>query len=108
MKSQEMETSIDIFKLCPIGQYPKQGWSGSTVPVLENRIKEYEEMISKLEGVDYIEHRIYCKKGGNKINNIQRVCLWLLITKIDFVYWINIIRHIIRLKIIQKTKKKLG
>lgn len=54
--------SIDIFKLCPIGQYPKKGWSGSTVPVLENRIKEYEEMISKLEGVDYIEHRIYCEK----------------------------------------------
>ena len=46
----------------PIGQYPKQGWSGSTVPVLENIITEYEEMISKLEGVDYIEHRIYCKK----------------------------------------------
>ena len=58
----KINTSIDIFKLCPIGQYPKQGWSGSTVPVLENRIKEYEEMISKLEGVDYIEHRIYCKK----------------------------------------------
>lgn len=58
----KINKSIDIFKLCPIGQYPKQGWSGSTVPVLENRIKEYEEMISKLEGVDYIEHRIYCKK----------------------------------------------
>lgn len=58
----KMNKSIEVFKICPIGIYPKHGWSGSTVPVLENKLKEFEEIAPKLQGVDYIEHRIYCNE----------------------------------------------
>lgn len=58
----KINKSIEVFKICPIGIYPKHGWSGSTVPVLGNKLKEFEEISSKLQGVDYIEHRIYCNE----------------------------------------------
>lgn len=62
--------SIEMFKKCPIGQYPKHGWSGSTVPVLENRLKEFEEISDKLNGVDYIEHRVLCADCIERLREI--------------------------------------
>ena len=69
-----LNNSIELFKNCPIAPYPNWGWSGSEVPILENRIKECEELINILKGADFIEHRAYCEEYINSLRtNIKKV-----------------------------------
>lgn len=75
-----IDNSIDIFKKCPIAPLPHI-MSGSEVPYIENRIKEYEEISSELNGLSFINHRVFC---NNCISELQKYKQQVL--KREFVY----------------------
>ena len=47
-------------------------WSGSLVPIIEQRIKSLENIKSKLRGAKYIEHRNYLDSLINKKKEEKR------------------------------------
>lgn len=51
---------VEMFK--SLSPFPDtKSWSGSMVPYIENEIKFLNELISKINGIDYIEHKAYLK-----------------------------------------------
>lgn len=56
---------IEIFKKIPLEQ-SSYSWSGSLLPIIEQRIKSLESIKSKLTGTKYIQHRNYLDSLINK------------------------------------------
>ena len=51
-------SSFDLFKNCPF--FPSSySWSGSEIPILEEKIKFLEDIKRELRGGNFIEHRAY-------------------------------------------------
>ncbi len=75
-----IDNSIDIFKKCPIAPLPHV-MSDSEVPYIENRIKEYEEILPELKGIDFIQHRVFCNERISELQNYKQQVL-----KREFVY----------------------
>lgn len=66
-----INNSIDIFKKCPIAPLPHI-MSGSEVPYIENRIKEYDEILLELKGIDFIQHRVFCKECIDELEKYKQ------------------------------------
>ena len=49
---------IEIFKKIPL-EKSSYSWSGSLLPIIEQRVKSLENIKSKLTGSKYIKHRDY-------------------------------------------------
>jgi len=55
--------------------------SGSEVPYIENRIKEYDEILLELKGIDFIQHRVFCNDYISELQKYKQKVL-----KREFVY----------------------
>lgn len=52
---------IEVFKIISLFPF-SSSWSGSEVPLIENKIVFLDELISEIKGFEYIEHRAYLKE----------------------------------------------
>lgn len=75
-----INNSIDIFKKCPIAPLPHI-MSGSEVPYIENRIKEYDEILLELKGIDFIQHRVICNDYISELQKYKQKVL-----KREYIY----------------------
>ncbi len=53
---------IEIFKMFPIYEN-SISWSGSEVPLIEEKIDFLRDLMNSIDGIDFIEHRAYLKKN---------------------------------------------
>lgn len=53
---------VEIFKKIPL--FPSiRSWSGSQIPYIEEDIKFLEELLNSINGIEYIEHKLYLKEN---------------------------------------------
>ena len=63
--------NIEVFKKIPL-EKSSYSWSGSLLPIIEQRIKSLENIKSNLNGSKYIEHRNYLDSLINKKREEKR------------------------------------
>ena len=71
MELLDYNNDIELFKKIPL-EKSLYSWSGSLVPIIEQRIKSLENIKSKLSGSKYIEHRNYLDSLINKKKEEKR------------------------------------
>ena len=54
-KDVEHFKKLHLFKMI-------DGWVGSEIPILEERIESLKDLQSKIKGIDYIEHKKYLEE----------------------------------------------
>lgn len=79
----EHSKDIEMFKTIPLFAF-SSSWSGSEVPSIEKKINFLNELKSKLNGFEYIEHRAYLKELKiNYENSKQSVLLREYLENVD-------------------------
>lgn len=69
-----LSNSIEIFQRCPIAPCPHV-ISGSEISYIESRIAEYREWITKLKGMQFIDHRSFCEDRIDSLQQKKRLIL---------------------------------
>ena len=65
---------IEVFKSIPLFA-SSSSWSGSEVPLIEEKIDFLSDLITSLKGADYIEHRAYLKERKNSYESYKQEIL---------------------------------
>lgn len=65
---------IEVFKSIPLFA-SSSSWSGSEVPLIEEKIDFLSDLITALKGADYIEHRAYLKEKKNSYESYKQEIL---------------------------------
>lgn len=65
---------IEVFKSIPLFA-SSSSWSGSEVPLIEEKIDFLSDLITSLKGADYIEHRAYLKERKNSYESYKQKIL---------------------------------
>lgn len=69
-----LNKDIEMFKAIPLAAR-SMSWSGSEVPIIENRIRFIKDLIKDIKGIDYIEHRAYLQDVVAKKENYKHEVL---------------------------------
>lgn len=57
----EMDKNIEHFKKINFFKMI-DGWVGSEIPIINDKIDSLKDLNSKIKGIDYIEHKVYLEK----------------------------------------------